>query len=77
MYSLGSNKINFHNRKGDFQALQNINLKLPNSRFCGERNAHDGEFFILLPFLNAVPIYIVPGYFAYIVQVERIGIIAK
>ena len=41
--------------------------------------AHDGEFFILLPSLQlgAVPINLVPGYFAYIVQVERIGIIAK
>ena len=33
--------------------------------------AHDGEFFILLSYLNAVPINLVPEYFAYIVQVER------
>ena len=39
--------------------------------------AHDGEFFIFRPYLNAIPINLVPGYFAYIVQVERIGIIAK
>ena len=39
--------------------------------------AHDGEFSIFLPYLNAVPINLVPGYFAHIVQVERIGIIAK
>ena len=37
--------------------------------------AHDGEFFILLPYLNAIHINLVPGYYAYIV--ERIGIIAK
>ena len=34
--------------------------------------AYDSEFFILLPYLNAIPINLV----AYIVQVERIGIIA-
>ena len=39
--------------------------------------AHDGEVFILLPYLDAIPIDLVPGYYAYIVQVERIGIIAK
>ena len=39
--------------------------------------AHDSEFFILLPYLNAIPSNPVPGYYAYIVQVERIGIIAK
>ena len=39
--------------------------------------AHDGQFFILLPYFNAIPINLVPGYYAYIVQVERIGIMAK
>ena len=39
--------------------------------------AHDGEFVILFPYLNAIPINLVPGYYAHIVQVERIGIIAK
>ena len=39
--------------------------------------AHNGEFFIFLPYLNAVPINLVFGYFAHIVQVERTGIIAK
>ena len=29
------------------------------------------------PYLNAIPINLVPGYLAYIVQVERIGIISK
>ena len=39
--------------------------------------AHDGEFLILLPYLNAVPINLVPGYFANIVQVEWVRINAK
>ena len=40
-------------------------------------SAHDGEFFILLPYLNAVAINLVPRYFSHILQVERIGIIGK
>ena len=32
----------------------------------GRTWAHDGEFFIFLPHLNAVPITLVPGYFAHI-----------
>ena len=33
--------------------------------------------FFFLPYLNAVPINLVPGYFAHIVEGELIGIIAK
>ena len=39
--------------------------------------AHDGEFFIFLPYLNAISINLVPTYFTHNVHVERIGIIAK
>ena len=39
--------------------------------------AHDGEFFIFLPYLNVVSIDLVPAYFSHDVQVKRIGIIAK
>ena len=57
---------------------QNNNVKWPNSRRMFWRTwAHDGEFFILPPYLNIVPISLVPRYFNHIVQVERIGIIAK
>ena len=35
------------------------------------------NFSIFLPYLNAVPINLVPGYFAHILKVERIEIIAK
>ena len=39
--------------------------------------AHDGEFLIFLPYLNAVPINLVPGYFGPIVEDLSTGIIAK
>ena len=35
------------------------------------------DFVENLPYLNAAPTNLVPGYFGHIVQVERIGIIAK
>ena len=35
------------------------------------------NFFIFLLYVNAVPINLVPRYFAHIVQGERIGVIAK
>ena len=40
-------------------------MKWPNSRFCGEREHTTVNFLILLPYLNAVPINLVPGYFTH------------
>ena len=40
-------------------------------------SAHDGEFFVLLPYLNAVSINLVPAYSVHNEQVEQIVIIAK
>lgn len=51
--------------------------EMPKFKILRKRGANDSDSFHFFLNLNAFPTNSVPRYFAYIVQVERMGIIAK